>query len=86
MTRVGASRGAARKRFFTLVCRNLEPKQEITDAFLGSISRFEAQADVLTPNGYYERIYFDNISEDDIDLDDEWQFEIIDNDKLKKFI
>jgi len=60
----------------TLTCAELDAKRNVDPEFLRTVSRFEFTGDFQRQDGVFERITFDNLSPEEIDLTGDWRFEV----------
>lgn len=69
-----------------VVCDEVKYKKKVTPEIIKDVERYEILTDVIKQDGNAETILFDNISQIDTDLEDEWKFEITDSHLIKKLI
>jgi len=68
-----------------VICASRETTRDISLEFLQTVSRFELIGDFQKEDGIFERIKFDNITPNEMNLDDDWEFEVIgQNDTIQK--
>lgn len=58
------------------LCPDPETTREVDADYLRSISRFELSADIQRSDGIFERIRFDNLIPEEINLCGTWRFEV----------
>ena len=69
-----------------MFCGDIKYMQPVSEEMLKSISQYEVVADIPKRNGTYERVIFNKLAEVDIDLEEEWKFEIRDREIIKKLL
>lgn len=67
-----------------VICAEREMTRETSLDFLERVSRFEFLGDFQREDGIFERIRFDNIVPDELNLDDDWTFEVVGQMELVK--
>jgi hypothetical protein len=60
-----------------VICPDPDATREIDADFLRAVSRFELIADIQRGDGVFERIVFDALAPDEIDLGGDWIFELV---------
>lgn len=74
---VGINGYKVRKRNITIVlCNKMEFSRNVDIELFNKITRFELLADIQRKDGIFERLIFDDLIPNDLDLDGEWSFEV----------
>lgn len=74
---IGVKGYNAKTRHITLVlCNDMVFTREVNIDLLNKITEFNLLADIQRQDGIFERLTFDNLIPDELDLDGEWSFEV----------
>jgi len=74
-----------KKNHMTLIlCGTPELTGELDMDFWNTVTSFGIEADIQRTDGVFERMYFDAVASQEINLDGEWVFEITGQPKLTK--
>ncbi len=74
---VGVHGFNVKKNYITLIfCGTPELKRELDMDFWNNVPGFSIEADIQRTDGVFERMYFDAVVPQEIDLDGDWVFEI----------
>lgn len=83
----GMQRYRVKKRQTGMVlCPSPDTTRQIDEGFLRAVTRFEVFADIQREDGIFEKIRFDNLIPNEIDLDGDWKFEVGENEIIKRLL
>ena len=84
---LGAQGYREKKRQIGMVlCPSPDTTRRVDEDFLRTVTRFEVSADIQREDGIFEKIRFDNLMPDEINLDGDWKFEVGNNDIIKRLL
>ena len=74
---IGINGYKVKTRKFTIVlCNEIEFSRNVDVELLNRITEFNLLADIQRKDGVFERLTFDNLIPDELDLNGEWSFEV----------
>jgi hypothetical protein len=78
--------GVKTRRFTLVICPGENTTRAVDADFLRSVSRFDLVVDMQREDGIFERMKFDGLIPQEIDLDGDWVFESDNADMVKKLL
>ncbi len=67
-----------------VLCEDNKPQKWVTEDTFNGVTSFELSMEYLREDGEYVAVVLNNLSPIVIDLNEEWEFEVLDRDVVKK--
>jgi hypothetical protein len=78
--------GVKTRRFTLVICPGEDTTRSVDAGFLRGVSRFDLTAEIQREDGIFERLTFDNLYPQEIELYGDWVFESEDAGMVKKLM
>ena len=67
-----------------VLCEEPETTRVVDAVFLQTVTRFELSTDIQRTDGVFEKIVFDNLAPEEINLGGDWKFQVVGQGELTK--
>lgn len=81
---LGAGAKVKKRHISLVLCGEPELTREVDTGFFRTVKRFDLSADFQRTDGVFETLFFDALIPEEIDLDGDWTFLVLDNPELLK--